>query len=110
MDYAPDYRYYTSDVARMWPINGVFTEDQRKLYTFIVHYNEALLSRLRPGVTPDQVMDEAAEAMEPVIDELGFTNPLHENGGAGGARVPGPPFPPDRTRGPRRRQLPGTAL
>ena len=78
MDYAPDYRYYTSDVARMWPINGVFTEDQRKLYTFIVHYNEALLSRLRPGVTPDQVMDEAAEAMEPVIDELGFTNPLHE--------------------------------
>ena len=78
MDYAPDYRYYTSDVARMWPINGVFTEDQRKLYTFIVHYNEALLSRLRPGVTPDQVMDAAAEAMEPVIDELGFTNPLHE--------------------------------
>ena len=78
MDHAPDYRYYTSDVARMWPVNGVFTDDQRKLYTFIVHYNEALLSRLQPGVTPDQVMDAAAEAMEPVIDELGFSNPLHE--------------------------------
>ena len=78
MDHAPDYRYYTSDIARMWPVSGKFTEDQRKLYTFIVRYSEALLSRLRPGVTPDQVMDGAAEEMEPVIDELGFTNPLHE--------------------------------
>ena len=78
MDHAPDYRYYTSDVARMWPINGVFDEDQRRLYTFIVRYNEALLSRLRPGVTPDQVMDAAAEEMEPVIGELDFANPLHE--------------------------------
>jgi len=28
MDHAPDYRYYTSDIARMWPVSGVFTEDQ----------------------------------------------------------------------------------
>ena len=78
MDHAPDYRYYTSDVARMWPVNGVFDDDQRKLYTFIVRYGEALMARLRPGVTPDQVMDGAAEEMAPVIEELGFTNPLHE--------------------------------
>lgn len=25
MDYAPDYRYYTSDVTRIWPVNGTFT-------------------------------------------------------------------------------------
>ena len=78
MDHAPDYRYYTSDVARMWPVNGVFDDDQRKLYAFIVRYGEALMSRLRPGATPDQVMDGAAAEMEPVIAELGFTNPLHE--------------------------------
>ncbi len=78
MDHAPDYRYYTSDVARMWPVNGVFDPDQRKLYTFIVRYSEALMSRLRPGVTPDQVLEGAAAEMAPVIEELGFTNPLHE--------------------------------
>ncbi len=78
MDHAPDYRYYTSDVARMWPVNGVFDPDQKKLYTFIVRYHGALLSRLGPGVTPDQVMDGAAEEMAPVIAELGFTNSLHE--------------------------------
>ena len=78
MDHAPDYRYYTSDVARMWPVNGVFDQDQRKIYTFIVRYHAALLSRLRPGVTPDQVLDAAAREMEPVIGEIGFTNPNHE--------------------------------
>ena len=78
MDHAPDYRYYTSDVARMWPVNGVFDEDQRKIYSFIVRYHAALLSRLQPGVTPDQVLDAAAREMEPVIREIGFTNPNHE--------------------------------
>lgn len=78
MDHAPDYRYYTSDIARMWPVNGVFDPDQRKLYGFIVRYFEALLRRLRPGVSPDQVLDGAAAEMEPVVAEMGFTNPLHE--------------------------------
>ncbi|HAZ26584.1 MAG TPA: peptidase M24, partial [Algoriphagus sp.] len=31
MDYAPDYRYYTSDVTRIWPVNGKFTEEQKQL-------------------------------------------------------------------------------
>lgn len=78
MDHAPDYRYYTSDIARMWPVNGIFDPDQRKLYGFIVRYFEALLRRLRPGVSPDQVLDGAAAEMEPVVAEMGFTNPLHE--------------------------------
>ena len=25
MDFAPDYRYYTSDIGRMWPVNGRFS-------------------------------------------------------------------------------------
>ncbi len=31
MDYAPDYRYYTSDVTRIWPVNGTFTAAQAAL-------------------------------------------------------------------------------
>ena len=27
MDYAPDYRYYTSDVTRIWPVNGKFSAE-----------------------------------------------------------------------------------
>src|SRR5262249_15529396 len=34
MDYAPDYGYYVSDVARMWPVNGKFSPWQRELVQF----------------------------------------------------------------------------
>jgi len=68
MDYAPDYRYYTSDVARVFPVNGKFSSAQRELYGFVVAYFEALMERLRPGVTADEVMDGAAAAMRPVFE------------------------------------------
>ena len=36
MDGAPDYHYYTSDIGRMWPVNGSYTPQQRELYGFMV--------------------------------------------------------------------------
>jgi len=78
MDYAPDYRYYTSDVGRMWPVNGRFSEEQRSLLGFILEYHRAILARIRPGVTSQQVMQEAAEAMEPVFARWKFLKPEHE--------------------------------
>ena len=36
MDYAPDYSCYTSDIGRMWPVNGVYSPWQRELYGYIV--------------------------------------------------------------------------
>ncbi len=47
MDYAPDVSYYSSDVTRMWPVNGRFNEWQRDLYGFYL----ALLQS-HPGVDP----------------------------------------------------------
>ena len=35
MDYAPDCQYYTSDIGRMWPVDGTFRPWQRELYGFI---------------------------------------------------------------------------
>jgi Xaa-Pro aminopeptidase len=77
MDTAPDYRYYTSDIGRMWPNNGTYTPVQRELYGFIVEYHKATLARIRPGVTADEVMDEAAAAMAPVIDRLPFSKDIY---------------------------------
>ena len=31
-DYAPDYKYYTSDISRVFPANGKFTARQREFY------------------------------------------------------------------------------
>ncbi|MAG93010.1 MAG: peptidase M24, partial [Planctomycetaceae bacterium] len=69
MDYAPDCGYYTSDIGRIWPVNGTYSPWQRELYSFIVEYHKALLRRIRPGVTADVVMDESAADMEPVVEQ-----------------------------------------
>lgn len=73
MDYAPDYRYYTSDVARMWPVDGKFTDEQRELYSWILQYYEELMRRIRPGVSSDQILDEAAETMTRVFEQTEFS-------------------------------------
>ena len=78
MDYAPDYRYYTSDVGRMWPVNGTFTPQQRELLGFVLEYRNAVLERIRPGVTPQQIQEEAALAMEAVFDRWSFSKPSYE--------------------------------
>ena len=78
MDHAPDCGYYTSDIGRVWPVNGTYSPWQRELYGFCVRYHKALLSRIRPGVLARQIMEEAAEEMEKVIEQTRFSKPVYE--------------------------------
>lgn len=77
MDYAPDYHYYTSDVTRMWPVSGKYTEEQRKLSDFILAYRDALIRQIRPGITSDFVLDSAAKDMERYLADVEFADPAH---------------------------------
>lgn len=77
MDYAPDYRYYTSDVTRIWPVNGKFSPAQAALYEFIVAYRDALFRHIRPGVTSDTVLDRAAAEMKQYLVGRQFVTPAH---------------------------------
>lgn len=77
MDYAPDYRYYTSDVTRIWPVNGKFNKAQTELYNFIVAYRDALFKYIKPGVTSKDVLDQAAADMKEYLVGKQFANPSH---------------------------------
>lgn len=74
MDYAPDLGYYTSDVTRMWPVNGVWSEWQRDLYGFYLACYRALLDALRPGDAA-AVLGAAARRMEEIVAGWPFTKP-----------------------------------
>jgi len=78
MDYAPDYHYYTSDIGRVWPVNGKYNAWQRELLQFVLEFHKAVLSRIRPGVTATQIHDEAKKAMEPVFARTKFSKPIYE--------------------------------
>ena len=77
MDYAPDYRYYVSDVTRAWPVSGRYTEGQRALCSFVLAYRNAFMKRLRAGVTADEVLDGAADEMRGVLENTKFPKEIY---------------------------------
>jgi Xaa-Pro aminopeptidase len=78
MDYAPDYRYYTSDIGRMWPVNGRYAPWQRELLQTVLDYHKVVLARIRPGVTAAQILEEARQAMAPILASRRFSKPVYE--------------------------------
>ncbi len=71
-DYAPDYKYYQSDVTRMFPANGAFTDWQREIYGIYVKLYQALMTSIRPNFTPREVVIDALKKMDAVMDAYPF--------------------------------------
>ncbi|HEX2445823.1 MAG TPA: aminopeptidase P N-terminal domain-containing protein [Vicinamibacterales bacterium] len=74
-DYAPDFHYYTSDVTRMFPASGRFTPEQREMYTVYLRLYQALMTSIRPNVTPAVVLRDALRKMEEVTASFDFREP-----------------------------------
>lgn len=90
MDCGPDLRHYTSDIARMWPVDGTFSPWHRRVYGLIVAYHKVLLELVRPGVRPDEIYAEAARRMlarcDDAVDALAGMRPYVEQMIARGVR------------------------
>lgn len=78
VDCAPDYRYYTSDIGRMWPVNGTYSSLQRELYGFVVVYHKAVLKQIRSGATAPEIHAAAANEMRGVLEKWTFSKPIYE--------------------------------
>jgi len=77
MDYCPDLGYYRCDITRQWPVNGKFSPDQRDLYGFYLSVYEAVLNNIKPGITSQQVLQNALPAMDKVLTSIKFSKPLY---------------------------------
>ena len=77
MDYAPDFRYYVSDIGRMWPVNGTYEPWQRELLQIILDYRNIVLKIIRPGLTNKEILLEAQKKMEPIIDKYKFSKNIY---------------------------------
>ena len=78
LDCAPDYRYYTSDIGRMIPIDGTYSKLQRQLYGFMVEYHKVFLELLGPGENPERVRIEASGRMKKHVDATHWQKPIYE--------------------------------
>ena len=74
-DYAPDYKYYQSDVTREFPSNGKFTPRQREMYTIYLRLFQAVETSMRTGVAPRDISRAAAVRMDTIMAHFIFTDP-----------------------------------
>ena len=77
MDYAPDCRYYVSDIGRVWPVNGRYNTWQRELLQLVLDYRNAVMSRIRPGTTVAGILEQARQAMQPRLAPERFSKPAY---------------------------------
>lgn len=77
MDSAPDYGYYTSDIGRIWPVNGTYAPWQRELYGYITTYHKTLLDLLKPGVMAADVVAEASRIMTAVVESTSWSKAIY---------------------------------
>jgi Xaa-Pro aminopeptidase len=73
-DYAPDYKYYQSDVTRVFPVNGRFTPRQREYYEIYLKLYQALLTSIAVHKTPGEVTTAALAKMDTIMAGFPFTD------------------------------------
>lgn len=73
-DYAPDYKYYQSDVTRVFPANGKFTPRQREMYGIYLKLYQAVLGSIEVHKRPADVIKAAVVKMDAIMASYPFTD------------------------------------
>jgi Xaa-Pro aminopeptidase len=76
-DYAPDYKYYSADVTRMFPASGTFSPAQRELYTVYLRMYQALMTSIRPNAAPRDIIRDATAKMDTILSGFRFSSDTH---------------------------------
>lgn len=63
MDYAPTVSGYASDVTRTFPVNGTFTDAQRKLVQDVYDVQQALIGEIKPGAKLSALSQRCSELL-----------------------------------------------
>ncbi len=74
-DYAPDYKYYQSDVTRVFPANGKFTPRQREFYSIYLKLYQALMTSITVHKSPRDIIRDAVTKMDGIMTSFQFTDP-----------------------------------
>ena len=64
--------YYASDITRTFPVNGRFTEPQRKLYDIVVNALDAAIAVVKEGVPVNAMQQAAVQVITQGLVDLGI--------------------------------------
>ena len=63
---------YTADITRTFPVNGHFTDAQRKIYELVLAAQEAGIAAIKPGVNYREIHRACQQVLAKGLEELGF--------------------------------------
>jgi Xaa-Pro aminopeptidase len=73
-DYAPDFKYYQSDVTRVFPANGKFSARQREMYEIYLKLYQSVLTSIQVHKTPADCVKDALVKMDAIMSSYTFTD------------------------------------
>jgi Xaa-Pro aminopeptidase len=74
-DYAPDYRNYSSDVTRVFPVSGKFNPHQREYYEVYLRLYQAILRSIHVHETAEAIAERATQEMDVIFAAYKFHDP-----------------------------------
>jgi Xaa-Pro aminopeptidase len=72
MDAAAEVGYYTADITRTWPVNGVFSPEQRAIYDLVLKAQEAAIALCAPGRAHKEGYEAAMRILSDGLVDLGI--------------------------------------
>ncbi|MEO7062043.1 MAG: aminopeptidase P family protein, partial [Lapillicoccus sp.] len=63
---------YTADITRTLPVDGTFSETQRRIYDAVYAAQEAAMAVIRPGVTFSEIHEAAVRVIAEHLHDWGF--------------------------------------
>lgn len=70
IDAGAECDYYTGDITRTFPVNGRFTEVQKRVYEMVLTIQKDLIKAVKPGLVLRSLQERTVEALTDAMIEL----------------------------------------
>ena len=67
-----EYKNYAGDITRTFPVNGIFTPDQKALYNIVLDAQKAAIAEVKPGNHWNQPHEAAVRVLTEGLLNLGL--------------------------------------
>jgi Xaa-Pro aminopeptidase len=72
IDAAGEYKYFTSDITRTYPISGQFTKEQEIIYQKVLNVQKTVIEAVKVGASFQSLQDLATDLLVEALLDLGF--------------------------------------
>ena len=72
MDIGAEYKYYSADITRTIPANGIFSKEQRKIYSIVLKAQQAGIDMIKPGIAIGTIQNRIKAVVKEGLFDLGL--------------------------------------